>query len=147
MRDLGGGREPRRDEGVVDDCALDVHLGYSSRGRVSTSQQAACRRQLKTEQGAAVSSSDQRKDGGLEDLVWSLPSQCLSRPVVDLGDHGEQVFGAVRGQVGLLRDHAASLGQTGGLPCAWRIVLAADAFLPFNKPSRAVERVLGREAS
>jgi hypothetical protein len=55
----------------------------------------ACRRQLSTDQRAAVSSSDQRNDGGLKDLVWSLPLQGSAWPVVDLGDDGEQVLGAV----------------------------------------------------
>lgn len=69
----------------------------------------------------------------------------LARPGVEHRRIVRNLFGALSFHY---PDHAASLGQTGGLPCAaWRIVLAADAFLPFNKPSRAVERVLGREAS
>jgi hypothetical protein len=52
----------------------------------------------------AVSSSDQRNHGGLKDLVWSLPFQRSTWPVVDLVDDGEQVFGAAQLQVGLLRE-------------------------------------------
>jgi len=50
---------------------------------------------MNTDHGTDVASSDDRKVCGPEDLVRSLPSEPLSRPVVELVDHGLDLISVV----------------------------------------------------
>jgi hypothetical protein len=56
---------------------------------------ANCQRQPKTDPLAAVASSSDRKIRGPEDLIRSLPSQPLSRPVIELIDDGLDLISVV----------------------------------------------------